>query len=114
MAEGLSRFHACSPASDLLREEMPPIFSAERRSIGDDVVLLMKESHGSFLPTLNTPGRTCLTSLVEVTAYSWTLSDEWDDLFSSEGFGREFGMAGDGFSETGVAFISAIVALVVG
>ena len=75
MTEELCGFHARRP-SEMLREEMPPIFLAERRSIGEDAVLLMEEPPGSFLPMLSTQGRTCLTSLADVTAYSWTFGDE--------------------------------------
>lgn len=72
------------------------------------------DEHKSFLPMLNTPGRTCLTSLAEVTAYSWTLSVGWDDLLSWEEFGRELDMERKGFSATGVAFVGVVVMLVVG
>ena len=70
MTEQLCGCHACPPPSELLREEMPPTFLAERRSMGDDVVLLMEESPGSFPQMLNAPGRRCLVTLVEVTASS--------------------------------------------
>ena len=81
--------------------------------MGDDAVLLMEESPGSFLPMPNALGRTPLASLAEVTACSWTLGDE-QDLFISEEFGRELETTGDGFSATSVAFIGVVMALVVG
>lgn len=58
VAEELSGFHAWTLPSELLREEMQPIFLVGRRSMGEDAALLIKESPGSFLPMLNTPGRT--------------------------------------------------------
>ena len=113
MTEGLGGFHVCPPPSGLLREEMPPTFLTERRPMGDDVVMLMGESPGSFLPMLNAPGRTRMASLAEVTACLWILGDEYD-LFSSEEFGRELDTIGDGFSATSVAFIGVVTALVAG
>jgi len=109
----LCEFHACSTPSDLLREEIPPKFLAERRSMGEDVVLLMEESPISFLPTLNTPGRTCLILLAEVTAHSWTLSDEQDGPLSCEELGRELEMEKDDSSVTSGAFMAVVVTLVV-
>jgi len=67
VTEGLRGFHACPP---------PPTFLTERRSMGDDVVLLIEESPGSFLPMLNALGRMPFASLDEGTAWSWTLGDE--------------------------------------
>lgn len=103
MTEGLSGFHA---PSELLREKTPPAFFTERRATGEDTVLLI-EPLKSFLPMLNTPGRTCLTSLAEVTAYSWTLGIEWGDLPNWEGFGRELDV-------TSVVFADVVVMLVIG
>ena len=75
MTEELRGFHVCPPP-ELFREEIPPTFLTGRRSMGDDVVLLMGKSSGSFLPMLNALGRMLLVSLAEVTTCSWTLGDQ--------------------------------------
>lgn len=93
---------------------MSPISLVPRRLIGEDVVLLMEKSPGSFLLTLTTPHRARLTSLVDVTAYSWTFGNERDDPPSSEESGRDLDTAGDEPPTTSVAFIGVVIALVVG